>query len=149
MVGLAEFPVYSPHWWVNIFLNFECCNRAYPNLKELISKDWSYLGRSSATRELGKQDFMIAYRKPPSIKNMLARAKISQPTATFSKGCNRPHTCKYCGGITQLGHIKNLQNNKTYNILRSGTCQSNYIIYCLEWNCCHIKYVGQTKQNNW
>ena len=29
-------------------------SRANPNFKELISKHWSYLGRSSATRELGK-----------------------------------------------------------------------------------------------
>ena len=28
---------------------------ANPNFKELISKHWSYLGRSSATRELGRQ----------------------------------------------------------------------------------------------
>ena len=26
-----------------------------------------------------------------------------------------------------------------------GTCQSNNLIHCLECNCCHTKYVGQTK----
>ena len=52
---------------------------------------------------------------------------------------------QYCGKIPQLGHIKNLQNNKTYNTLRNGTCQSNKLIYCLECNWCHVKYIGQTK----
>ena len=47
-----------------------------PNFKELFSKHWSYLGRSSATRELVKQDFMITYRKPPSLKDMRVRARI-------------------------------------------------------------------------
>ena len=42
--------------------------RANPNFKELISKHWAYLGRSSATRDFGQRDFMVTYRKPPSLK---------------------------------------------------------------------------------
>ena len=107
-------------------------SRANPNFKELISTHWSYLCRSSATRELGKQDFMITSRKLASLKDMLIMTRISQPTIPFSKGSNRPHICKYCGRISQSGHIKNLQNNKTYNKLRDGTCQSNNLTYCLD-----------------
>ena len=56
-------------------------NRANPNLKELISKHWTYLGRSSATRDFGQREFMITYRKPPSLKDKLARARsLSQGT---------------------------------------------------------------------
>ena len=122
-------------------------SRANPHFKELFSKHWAYLDRSSATRELGKQDFMITYRKPPSLKDMLVRAKIAQPRTTTNKGCKRPNTCKYCKKkkkISQSGRIKKL-NNKSYNIITKGTCQSNNLIYCLECNWCHIKYVGQTK----
>ena len=57
-------------------------SRANLNFKELFSKHWSHLGISSATRELGKQDFMITYRKPLSLKDMLVRAKIAQPRTT-------------------------------------------------------------------
>ena len=87
---------------------------------------------------------MINYRKPPSLKDMLVRAKISQPRTTTFKGCNSPSTCKYCGKISQLGRIKNLNNNKTYNTITNGTCQSNNLRYCLECNWFHSKYVGQT-----
>ena len=118
---------------------------ANPNFKELFSKHWSYLGRSSATRELGKQYFMITYRKPPPLKDMLVRAKIAQPRTTSIKGCNRPNTCKYCVKITQSGRIKNLNNNKSYNTITNGTCQSNHLINCLECIWCHIKYVEQTR----
>ena len=38
-------------------------NSANPNFRELISKHWSYLGRSTATRELCSQDIMVTYRK--------------------------------------------------------------------------------------
>ena len=120
-------------------------SRANPNLKELLSKHLSYLVRTRATRELGKQDFMITYRKPPSLKDMLVREKIAQPTTTSIKGCNRPNTCKYCGKISLSEKVKNLNNSKTYNTFRNGTCQSNKLIYCLECNWCQIKYIGQTK----
>ena len=109
-------------------------SRANPNFKELFSKHWSYPGRSSATRELGKKDFMITYRKPPFLKDMLVRAKIAQPRTTYIKHCNRPNTCKDCIKISQSGRIKNLNNNKSYNTITSGTCQSNTLIYCVECN---------------
>ena len=62
-------------------------NRANPNFKELISKHWAYLGRSSATRDFGQRDFMITYRKPPSLKDKLLRARITQPRKKTTKGC--------------------------------------------------------------
>ena len=119
-------------------------SRANPNFEELFSKHWPYLDRSSATRELGKQDFMITYRKPPSLKDMLVRAKIAKPRITSNKGCNRPYTCKYCKKNSQSGRIKNLNNNKSYNTIPKCTCQRNSLICCLECNWCHIKYVGHT-----
>ena len=69
-------------------------NSANPNFRELISKHWSYLDRSSATRELGRQDIMITYRKPPSLKDMMVRARIPQTKSITHKGCTRPNTCK-------------------------------------------------------
>ena len=117
-------------------------NSANPNFRELISRHWSYLGRS---RELCNQDIMVIYRKPPSLKEMLVRAKIPQPKTETTKGCTRPNTCQYCTRLSQSGKIINLNNNTTYNTITKGTCQSNYLIYCLECKWCHIKYVGQTK----
>ena len=112
-------------------------NRANPNFKELISKHWAYLGRSSATRDFGHRDFMVTYRKPPYLKDQLVRARITQPTDSATQGCKRPNSCK-------SGKIRNLFN-KNYNTIRNGTCQSNNLIYCIECNWCHTKYVGQTK----
>ena len=120
-------------------------NKTNPNLKEIISKHWACLGRSSATRDLSKRDFMITYRKPPSLKDMLVKAKLTQPRQKTNKECKRPKTCKYSTKMSQSGKIKNSYNNKTYNTITKGTCQSNNLVYCIECNWCHIKYVGQTK----
>ena len=118
-------------------------NSANPNFRVLISKHWSYLGRSSAIKELGRQNIMITYIKPPSLKDMLVRAKI--PKSITHKGYTRPNTCKYYTRISQSGKIANLNNSTTYSTITKGSCQSNNLIYCLECNWCHIKYVGQTK----
>ena len=87
---------------------------------------------------------MITYRKPPSLKDILVRARIAKATITSIKKCNRPNTYKYCGKISQLGQVKNLNSNQTYNTFTNGTCQYNILIYCLECNWCQVKYVGQT-----
>ena len=88
-------------------------NSANPNFRELISKHWSYLGRSSTTRELCNQDIMVTYMKPTSLKDMLVRAKIPQPKTHTPKGCTRPSTCQYCTRLSQSGKITNLNNNTT------------------------------------
>ena len=105
-------------------------NSANPNFRELMSTHWSYLGRSNATRELGRQDIMITYRKPPSLKDMLVRAKIPQPKSITHKGCTVPNTCKYFTRIFQSGKITNLNNNTSYNTINKGTCESNNLICC-------------------
>ena len=87
-------------------------SRANPNFKELFSKHWPYLGRSSATIELGKKDFMITYRKAPSLKDMLVRAKIAQPRTISNKCCNRPNTCKYCKINSPIRKGKNLKQQQ-------------------------------------
>ena len=87
---------------------------------------------------------MITYRNPPSLKDKLVRARITQPKQKATKGCKRPNTCKYCKKISHSGKIKNLLN-KNYNTMMNGTCQSNNLIYCIECNWCHTKYVGQTE----
>ena len=119
--------------------------RANPNFKELFSKYWAYLGRSGATREFGKRNFMITYRKPPSLKDMLVKRKRFPSQEPLLTRVVRHNTCKYCKKISQSGKIKNLHNNKSYNTVTKVTCQSNNLIYCLECNWYHTKYVGQTK----
>ena len=61
------------------------CSRSNPSFREIISKHWSFLARSSATRELGKWDFMITYRKPPSLKDLLIKATVPQPSTCHQK----------------------------------------------------------------
>ena len=117
-------------------------NRANPNFKELISRHWAYLGRSSATRDFEQRKFMVTYRRPPSLKDQLIGARITQPTHPATQGCKDQI---HASTARKSGKIKNTLNNKNYNTMRNGTCQSNNLIYCIECNWCQTKYVGQTR----
>ena len=74
------------------FLFITTYSKSNPNLKEIISKNWSFLDKSSATKDLEKHDLMITHRKPPSLKDLLVKAKTLQPSSCHPKGCKRPHT---------------------------------------------------------
>ena len=84
-------------------------NSANPNLRELLTRHWSYLGRSSATRELCNHDIMVTYRKPPSLKDMLVRAKIPQPKTQTIKGCTKT---QYLSILYKVVPIR--ENNKPH-----------------------------------
>ena len=56
-----------------------------------------------------------------------------------------PTPANIAKNISQSRKIKNSNNNISYNTITKGTCQGNNLIYYLECNWCHIKYVGQTK----
>ena len=120
-------------------------NRANPNLKGTLFQSLGALGQIKCQKRIWEKGLHDYLQEATFPKDMLVRAKIAQPRNITDKGCKRPNTCKYCKKISQSGKIKNLKNNKTYNTMTKGTCQSNNLIYCLECNWCHTTYVGQTK----
>ena len=96
------------------------------------NRHWATLGRSSTTRKLTKKDFKVSYRKPPSLKDMLVKAKKESPTCCcpiqgMSKTTNLQIPQQNSGTITKL-----IQQKKNCHTILNGTCQSNNLIYCLE-----------------
>ena len=67
-------------------------NRANPNFKEIISKHWPRLSRSSATRHLERENFMVSYRNPSYLKAVLIKNKIPQPS---KPGCAKDKNAAY------------------------------------------------------
>ena len=107
-------------------------SRANPNFRELFSKHWACLGRSSATREFRRKDFMITYRKPPSLKDMLVRAKIAQPRSTSYRDCKRSNIWKYFKKISLSGKIKTYTTiNPTIQSLKA---LARAITWYIAWN---------------
>ena len=71
---MLSLKTYNIQWNTSI-MSITTCNRANPNLKVIISKHCPFLGRSSATRNLEKDNNIISQRTYTSLKAMLVRAK--------------------------------------------------------------------------
>ena len=76
---------------------------------------------------------------------MLVREKLLSPPPPFIKGLTDHILVKVVEDYPNQGILNTYKVTKPYNKLRNCTCQSNNLIYCLECNLCHIKYLGQTK----
>ena len=70
-----------------------------------------------------------------------SEAPLNTPDA--NRATNAEESKKEYDVILHYLKFKNLNNNKSYNTITKGTCWSNNLLYCLECNWCHIKYVGQ------
>ena len=70
-------------------------NRDNPPVKEIISKNWPILHKCSATRPLPSKEIMVTFKKPKSIKGILARAMIPKDKQRLQPQCKRHKTCQY------------------------------------------------------
>ena len=94
---------------------------------------------------------MVAYRKTPNLRDIFVRAKTHNSSSIpklyqFSLLCTRTNTCKYCSRLSHAKIIKNPMTKFRYPRVGYCTFQTNNIIYGLECNLCHIRYIGQTKK---
>ena len=75
-----------------------------------------------------QQDFMITYRKPASLKDMLVRAKIAIQEPLPTRVVIDPISANFAK------KKKSPNQGESYNTITKGTCQKSNLIYYLESN---------------
>ena len=65
-------------------------NSANPNFRDIISKHWSFLGRSSATRELCNQDIMVTSESHLLWKTCWLGLKSHNPKQEMTRAAQDP-----------------------------------------------------------
>ena len=101
--------------------------------------------------EVFPQPPLVAYKRPPNIKDRLIRAKIPDPSParpkriiTGMKKCNKCPICPY----VQVGPtIKATQINYTTEINSDVNCQTKNLIYLIGCQKCKEQYVGETSRS--
>ena len=114
-------------------------------LQKIIRTFWSYLGRSSATRDLFHRNIIVGHRRPPSLRDRMVKAKVAIPTNKISDQHKRPQTCQYCTRISQSWMVLKQNNKINHNTIKLANCQNNNLILYLECNLCNMKYFWQTQ----
>ena len=91
---------------------------------------------------------LVAYKRPPNIKDQIIRAKIPDPPPqrpkrklNGMKKCNKCPDCPY----VRIGQVvKASQSNYSFEINTEVNCQTKNLIYTLEYKKCNEQYIGET-----
>ena len=127
---------------------------SYQAVLDIVSQNWDMLDNSSSTRPLLHIPVIRGFRRPKKIRDLLVRAKLTQPDSnglantnprTRRKKCTR-FNCTYCKCIDKSGKIICPFNKRTYISRYNVSCISNNLVYGLYCKVCHKIYVGQTKR---
>ena len=119
-------------------------------LKNMISKNWDLLQRSSTTREIHDHPIVYGYRRNKNLRDLLVSAKLPQEKEhdqhkSGTTPCSNIR-CRYCPLINTSGTIRSSSTDKTFYTKKNVSCKSHNLIYCITCNKCKMQYVGQTKR---
>lgn len=130
-------------------------NAKHSAIRKILNKYWFLLCKDPYLTSITTNP-RITYRKPPSLKNIIAPSNVKNHQSTINKkeGLNNPvgsyrcrtPRCKCCNEIAHK--VTQFYSNTTkeeFKIKFSLTCQSSYVIYLLECGCGY-QYVGRTIQ---
>lgn len=107
----------------------------------------SFLRPTPANKKFLEYRRMIAYRRPPNLRDLLVFSEHPKPNK--KSGC-RPcmsSTCNYCKYFTTSQYIKSTSSGKRWPIIGNNSCESFHVIYVITCPLCHFQYVGQTGRN--
>ena len=93
---------------------------------------------------------LVAYKRPPNIKDKIIRAKIPDPPPqrlkrklTGMKKCNK---CPICPYVKIRQAVKASKSNYSFEINTEVNCQTKNLIYILECKKCSEQYIGETNR---
>jgi len=100
---------------------------------------------------------MMAYRKQPSLGNLLGNSKITYPKIPTQSNrdppvCKKsPAKCTRCIRISRTPALHCSRRNKDFSKLPRPrpawiTCKITNVIYCITCRKCNIQYIGQTSR---
>ncbi|XP_039261676.2 uncharacterized protein LOC120337843 [Styela clava] len=118
-----------------------------PNLRKIFS-DYQYiLDNNDRLKEIFPKPPRLAYRKCPTLRDKLVRAKLKPETPVkknpgFFK-CGRK-SCSTCQYSEERKIATNKQKTAEIRIRQKVTCNSENVIYLISCKKCGMQYIGET-----
>lgn len=150
---LKAKPVENPQQWdkINFITTY---NKSHKKIQNIFRRHWYILKKDLFLQNILPDQPHIVYRRPPTLKTMLAPSKLRRHKPNFNLTSKTKGAFK-CGHKKCLCCLEVKDNTKVFSSTKTGesfpmkhhlTCQSSYVIYLLEC-CCTQQYVGRTLQN--
>ena len=123
---------------------------ALPALSKILQKHWRVMVTDPLLKEAFPLPPMVAYRRPPNLKEKLVRAKVPPPYTRPKRNIPGMKRCRYdcitCPYVQTVKTVKATATNFKYDIKGSLDCQTTNVVYLLSCNKCSDQYVGQTEK---
>ena len=123
---------------------------ALPPLSSALKKHWRVMVDDPHLKEAFPLPPMVAYRRPPNLKETLIRAKV--PPVNFrprrkTPGMKRcPYDCNTCPYVQPGRIVKASGSNYKHDIESPMDCQTSNLVYCVSCDKCPDQYVGETEK---
>ena len=116
-------------------------------LSSIVRKHLPTLHISDKLRKAIPNPPLVAYRRPPNLRDLLVRAEVKTPTPP-TLGDNAPCGSRRCKTCPLIKHTNTFTSNTTgrrYTIRNQFTCKTKNIVYMISCNKCNKQYVGETE----
>ena len=124
---------------------------ALPSLSKILQKHWRVMVEDPNLKEAFPLPPMVAYRRPPNLKEKLIRAKVPpshnrpQRKTPGMKKCK--FSCLTCPYVQTGRTITATASNFKHDIQGSVDCHTQNVVYCLSCDKCQEQYVGETEKS--
>ena len=88
---------------------------------------------------------LVAYRRPPNLRDLLVRAAYGQVRETYKGNdqCQQPR-CKTCAHIKMGTTFRSTTTGQRFRVRATADCRTRNVVYLIECKKCAIQYVGET-----
>ena len=117
-----------------------------PPLTRILRNNQCVINTSPRLRGALPEPPLVAYRRPPNLRNFLVRAAYGQKRATHegNSRCNQPR-CKTCAHIRTGTTLRSTTTGERFRVKATANCLTRNVVYVLECTKCSIQYVGETE----
>ena len=130
------------------------CNRALPDLKTVIGKNWRILQIEPKLKEIFAEPPILAFNGNENLKDIIEGNKVFDykkilNVKKFNKAKWQPcftRSINLCKKLKTCSTFQNAFNKNTFLIRHNVTCKSSCVIYLMEFSLCEkSQHVGKSE----
>lgn len=122
-----------------------------PSISHILNKHYrTMVTTDPKLKEIFPKPPMVAYRRPPTIKDKLIHSKLPEQRNRRSlrqlKGMKKCLKCVNCSYVKEGKIVKAFASKVAVSINAVVTCETSNVVYCISCKKCKIQYIGKTER---
>ena len=120
-----------------------------PSIPDIVKKHWRSMTQDPRLKEIFPEPPLVAYKRPPNIRDKLIRSKVPPPTKIQRRkvpGMKKCNKCSICPFIQEGKIVKGTSTNFKVDINTSVDCSTTNVIYLLRCDKWSQLYIGETER---